>query len=178
MRPDESELEMLRRVSEKSRCAVSQPKKESSQTSQEAWMLPGLCGKSKIATSFGHLPIEALRRNDPVKTSDGQYMKVAWLKKIGLDSSFLAEHPEAQPIGIPKNCFGPSKPSSDLLMSPGQAIQILRPDGISTYKAGSLSQHAGVSHKPHSQITYYVFGCEKSCAVQVDGLWCFLEAEF
>jgi len=169
---------MLQRVSDQSRLAASNPKKENSRTFQEAWMIPGLSGKSKIATSFGHLPIEALRRNDPVKTSDGQYLKVTWLKKIGLDSSFLAEHPEAQPMSIPKNCFGPSMPSSDLLLSPGQAIQILRPAGFDTYKAASLSGQSMISPRPHSQITYYVFGCEKPCAVHVDGLWCCLDAKF
>ena len=69
-------------------------------------------------------------------------------------------------------------PSADLLLSPAQPVQILKATGVSTFKAEALSGCSGILHQPHSQVTYYTFGCETPCAVHVDGLWCKLEAQF
>lgn len=178
MADDTHDDEILLSVLQQSRAVECKPKTEETSARAARWTVTGFCGKSKIATSFGHLPIEALRRNDPVRTSDGRYLKVSWLKKIGLDSEFLDIHPEAQPIRIPRNSLGKSMPSADLLLSPAQPVQILKATGISTFKAESLSGCGGILHQPHSQVTYYAFGCETPCAVHVDGLWCELQAEF
>ena len=77
-----------------------------SQKEPAKWTLPGFGGKSRVLTSFGHLPIEALRRNDPLKTSSGSYTKVTWIDSIGLDAEFLSSHSQAQPIYIPAGSFG------------------------------------------------------------------------
>ena len=62
------------------------------------WVIPGFCGKSKVLTSFGNLPIEALRKNDPLKTAAGKFRKVTWVDKVTFEPEFLASHPEAQPV--------------------------------------------------------------------------------
>jgi hypothetical protein len=147
------------------------------QARPELWKLPGFSGKSRVLTSFGHLPIEALRRNDPIRTSVGSYVKVTWIDKIGLDAEFLATNSQAQPVFIPAGSIGGSKPATDMLISPGQVVQTAcsQLGRWSSRTAGSLVGVGSISRKPQNGFTYYLFGCDTACSVCVDGIWCEVE---
>jgi hypothetical protein len=142
------------------------------------WDIPGFCGKSKIATSFGNLPIEALRRNDPVKIASGDFRKIVWVDKITLDPEFLTTHPEAQPVLIRAGSLGPGKPAVDMFVSPAQLVQSSGSHGKIAYKnaAGLITCGSAVA-KPQASITYYVFACSQEVSVCVDGLWCEIAAQ-
>ena len=137
------------------------------------WVIPGFCGKSKVLTSFGNLPIEALRKNDPLKTAAGKFRKVTWVDKVTFEPEFLASHPEAQPVLIAAGKFGAGKPAVDMLVSPAQSVQsAARYGSVSFRKAKELISGGGGTARPQSSVTYYLFGCDSPVEVCVDGIWC------
>ena len=137
------------------------------------WKTPGFGGKSRVLTSFGPLPLEALRKNDPVKTATGDFVKVAWIDRFGLDAEFLSVTTQAQPILIPAGTFAPARPERDMFVSPAQKIQISPTLASAEFKhASALSGWARIARKHHTAFTYYLFGFEDACTVCVDGLWC------
>ncbi|MFM7443872.1 MAG: Hint domain-containing protein, partial [Tabrizicola sp.] len=88
------------------------------------WYLPGFIGKARVSTAFGELPIEALRPRDDLRTFSGVSASVRVVDKIHLDQDFLKDHAYALPIMIPANALGSGRPSSDLLLSPGQEVSL------------------------------------------------------
>lgn len=137
------------------------------------WGLPGFGGKSKVQTSFGQVPIEMLRRNDPVKTLSGAFLKVSWVDSINLDHEFLSSHSHAHPILIPAGSLGQGAPLVDMLVSPAQKIQASALAGNSLLKpALELVGRARINKKPQTAFTYFLFGCETVCSVHIDGVWC------
>lgn len=137
------------------------------------WAMPGFCGKSKVLTSFGNLPIEALRKNDPLKTAAGEFRKVTWVDKVTFEPEFLASHPEAQPVLIAAGKFGAGKPAVDMLVSPAQSVQSsARYGSVAFRKAKELVQGGGGTARPQSSVTYFLFGCDSPIEVCVDGIWC------
>lgn len=153
--------------------AATQPEPRKSKTSSLDWSIPGFCGKSKILTSFGNLPIEALRRNDPVKTVSGDFRKITWVDKITLDPEFMHRHPEAQPVLIPAGSLGAGKPATDMFVSPAQTVQTRDHQGkLILRHAATLMDCRSAAAKPQASFTYYTFGCNESEVVCIDGIWC------
>lgn len=141
----------------------------------KAWTLPGFGGRCRVSTSFGELPIEALRRRDMVKTRSGTYRQVQWIDEIRLDADFMARHPEAIPIQIRTRTLGPCSPVRDILLSPGQVI--VASDFFGTKPMGAAFDLEGlpsVSRIPRSEMTYFMFHCGQPETVCVDGAWFFV----
>lgn len=139
---------------------------------QKQWILPGFSGKSKVQTSFGNLPIEALRRRDQIRTIAGSYLEVEWVDRLRLDVGFLEKHPEAQPIYIPQNAFGSAMPCQNMLVSPAQAIKPsgqIGNDGV--HSALDLTARPNITRMPHAGFTYYLFHCGVPAIINVDGIW-------
>lgn len=174
MKQQISDEQILLNVKEQSNSEVRIAKSRNSRKELAKWTLPGFSGKSKVLTSFGRMPIEALRRNDPLKTSSGSYVKVTWIDKVGLDAEFLATYSQAQPIYIPAGSFGGMKPLSDMLLSPAQVVQASSSQlGQGSFRTAlSLVGIGTISKKPQNAFTYYLFGCDAPCSVCVDGIWC------
>jgi hypothetical protein len=136
------------------------------------WDLPGFSGKSRVATSFGHLPIEGLRLRDPLRTISGKYLKVQWIDKIHLDPDFLSRHPEALPVKISKASLGQMTPNRDVLVSPEQVLRLPRHIGqMRDRTAHSIVGHGRVLYRPSGDFTYYLFHCGEPTSVSIDGLW-------
>ena len=137
-----------------------------------SWTLPGFGGKARVATSFGNLPIEALRLRDPVRTQSGKYLKVQWIDKIQLDAKFLSLHPKTNPIVIPRASLDRQLPISDVLVSPVQTLKLPRhTSGTSTAYAESLVGRGYIARKPQNGFTYYLFHCGEPACVNIEGLW-------
>jgi len=152
-----------------------EPVLEVSEPTQEklVWTLPGICAKSRVFTSFGELPIEALRERDKVRTGNGNYLPVQWIDQIHLDESFLDYHPDAQPIMIRKGSLGPGKPKKDMLVSSQQevaALGILGSGGLRS--AFELTGRPNISTLPQDGVTYYRFHCGEPAIVNIEGLGC------
>jgi hypothetical protein len=135
------------------------------------WHLPGFGGKARISTTFGELPIEALRVRDDLRTYHGTTATVQMVDKIHLDEGFIRKHQSALPIRVPANAFGPGRPMQDLILSPGQEIC---PDAhIASHflKARELRARFGSDLTQSSGLTYFRFHCGEATVVRVEGAW-------
>lgn len=170
-----SDQEILLKVGQRvqSPAQAVKPEKPAAAQKADAWTMPGFGGKSKVVTSFGQLPIEALRRNDPVKTSSGRFLKVSWVEKISLDFDYLKRYPEAQPVLVGAGSLSKTTPASDMLVSPAQEFKTAVQYGECSLRISSdLVGRNGISRSYQSSFTYFLFGCAEDCFVCVDGIWC------
>ncbi len=135
------------------------------------WSLPGLCWNASVMTSFGALPVQVLRQHDPLRLSDGQIARVAWVDKIQLDEGFLAAYPDAQPVLIRAGALGHGLPAQDILVSPEQKIAVRGMNYTTELKAArDMLGRPGIMRKPQSMLTYYMFHCGQAARVSVEGL--------
>lgn len=142
-----------------------------SERAERDWTLPGLCWNASVMTSFGALPVQVLRKHDPLRLADGQVARIAWIDKIQLDEGFLAAYPDAQPVLIRAGALGGGLPAQDILVSPGQKILMRGADFNSAVRAArDLLGRPGVMRSPQSMVTYYMFHCGQSARVSVEGI--------
>lgn len=135
------------------------------------WNLAGFGGRVRVGTTFGDLPIEALRVRDEVRTASGKTVRVQWVDRLHLDEDFLTKHPSANPIRIPANAFGIGRPMQDMMVSPQQEIS---PDAhlASRFKtAVDLCSQAQAHRLRTAGLTYYRFHCGEPAVIRVEGVW-------
>lgn len=133
------------------------------------WTVGGFCDNARVATSFGDLPVQALRRRDPLRTVEGPLARVERVDRIQLDAAFLEQNPDAQPVRIQAGALGPSCPKTDILLSPHQKVGV----GLHANEfrhARDLLDRPGVVRQPALALSYYVFLCEAPATVEVEGL--------
>ncbi len=142
------------------------------------WSLPGFGAGARVVTSFGKVPVEALRRRDPVKTRKGCFLKVQHVDTVRLDRRFLLAHPDAQPIAISQNGLAAAIPDQAILVS---GCQKIRTPGQFDQAAGRLAVdyvgRGNVARKYYGYFTYYVFHCGEPCTINVNGLWVDLDPD-
>lgn len=136
------------------------------------WDIPGFGPDTKITTSFGDVPAQLLHERDMVRTANGGFKRIQWIKRIGLDEDFMLSYPEAHPIMIRANAFGSGRPKSDILVSPMQQMVMkgVRADA-KPRTAASLEGSSQIMRKPVSTITYTMFHCGEKTTVCADGAW-------
>jgi Hint domain len=136
------------------------------------WTLPGFCWNARVTTSFGELPIQALRLRDPVRTSTGAFLPVEWIDKVQLDEGFLQGYPDAHPVLIQPGSVGRGRPASAMMVSPHQRIGMgetaLAPD---FRMARDLTGRPGVMRRAETNLTYYMFHCGRPVSVMMEGIW-------
>lgn len=144
------------------------PKKENRSVD---WNLSGFGAKARVGTTFGDLPIEALRLRDTLRTVDGRVARVQWIDQIHLDERFVSDHSSARPIGISAGAFSAGKPMREMVVSPAQ---IVCPDAYAPsrfFQAKDLSSHYNAHRLPSAGLTYFRFHCGEPVVVQVEGVW-------
>jgi hypothetical protein len=152
--------------------SVAAPSKEPLSATERRWSLPGFGSGAMVATTLGDVPVEALRRHDPIKTRDGRFLLVEHVDSVRLDRRYLLTHPDAQPIAIRKDGLAQSIPSQTTLMSSCQRISsLVRFDQASVKVAADYIELGMAERRPHGYFTYYVFHCGERCTVNINGLW-------
>lgn len=140
------------------------------------WTLPGFDARAKVATVFGDLPLEALRRRDEIKMPNGTFRRVEWVDLLHLDGAFLGRFPDAQPVCLRARALGQHAPGHDLRLSPAQAVLVPGPGLPGTGRPRSARDlersHPGALRSPQTALTYVRFHCGVPCLVMVEGLWC------
>ncbi len=127
-------------------------------------------------TTFGALPIEALRKRDELRTSTGRPMRVMAIDKILLDTDFLSHHPEAAPIRVRAGSLGRGLPQRDIVMSPRQKIVPTTIASASSAKTvEDMRGLPGILPMPPDQTVYYRFHVGEPAMVQVEGMWMLIE---
>jgi hypothetical protein len=138
---------------------------------REYWTLPGFCWNARVTTSFGDLPVQALRLRDPLRTSDGGFALVQWIDELKLEEGFLEGFPDAQPIMIGQGALGLDRPKTSIAVSPHQRLAVgdarFSPD---LRMARDLLDRPGVMRRPEGMVRYFVFHCGKPVNVMVEGV--------
>jgi len=172
MTQDLSQLSMLERIAAQTKQAEPVAKPAAQTAAPIDWAMPGFGAGARVETSFGHVPVEALRRRDPVRTSDGRFLKVQAIDEFRLERRFLLTHPEAQPITIPQNVFAPGSPNREIRVSGAQVIKTPgRMDQADGKTVDALLGQRHIRREMVGYFTYYVFHCGEPCTVSVDGMW-------
>lgn len=135
------------------------------------WNLPGFMGGVRVSTSFGDLPIEALRIRDEIRTASGVFARVQWIDKLHLDADFMRKHPSAQPIIIPADSFGIGRPMKDITVSPRQQVCADAHVAAHFQSAADLCRMSRAYRLQTLGLTYYRFHCGGPAAVRVEGVW-------
>ncbi|MFM2356282.1 MAG: hypothetical protein RLZZ528_2018 [Pseudomonadota bacterium] len=136
------------------------------------WTLPGICWNARVATSFGDLPVQGLRRRDPVRTPTGGLSTVAFVDEVKLDAGFLDSFPDAQPITIQPGALGNGRPTMPVTLSPHQRIAVGEARFASDMRmARDLLGRPGVTRSPAENVRYYIFHCGEPTSVMVEGVW-------
>lgn len=136
-----------------------------------AWTLPGLCWNASVMTSFGALPAQVLRKHDPLRLTDGQIARIAWVDKIQLDEDFLHAFPDAQPVLIRAGALAQGRPAQDLLVSPHQKIAVAGANFTTELRlARDLLDRPGVLRQAQTMVTYHLFHCGQPARISVEGL--------
>ena len=147
---------------------------DKTEPAQSRWRLPGFTGKSRVSTSFGELPIEALRPRDALRTIDGRFLRVEWVDKVHLEADFLRLYPDTKPVVIRAHAFGKGVPLRDVWISRHQLVrESLMAQRVKTVE-GLLSRSA-MAATAHDFVTYYLFHCGEPAMIHVEGLWCLTE---
>lgn len=135
------------------------------------WSLPGFLGRTRIRTTFGEVPVEALRVNDPVVTTSGRVLLVRNIDRVSLDHEFLHRHPEAQPVRIIAHAFGLNLPEHDLIVSPGQDVTVASMNSVpGEMKAGEVRGNGSVIAATYGRLTYHIFDLGEPASVFAEGL--------
>jgi len=140
---------------------------------EKTWGFTGFGPKSRVLTSFGYVPMEALRRRDPIKTFEGRFLEVQYVDEVRLDRRYLIDHPEAQPILLPRHSLSATAPAVEMFVSGAQRLRSVdRTSNNLAVKAEDMIGRSGIMRKSHGYFTYYHFHCGEPCTVQIDGVWC------
>lgn len=135
------------------------------------WTMPGLCDGMRVTTSFGDLPVQALRRRDPLRTHAGTIATVAWVDCLRLDEEFLDANPDALPVRIAAGAFGGGRPERDLLVSPHQQVNASPTLYAQDFRhARDLTGRPGIGRQAVPMVNYYLFHCGAPAAVLAEGL--------
>lgn len=163
---------ILQRIGEKTKPIEADREENDKLVNERVWSLPGFVAGARVQTSFGSVPVEALRVGDPIKTRAGSLLKVVYADKIRLDRRFLLTHPEAQPIAIPKDAFGANCPGKNICVSGAQEVwQSDRFDQSQGTAAVKLIGQRHIYRDLRGCVDYFVFHCIEPCTVCIDGLW-------
>ncbi len=152
---------------------VEQTVKTKTQPAPEvAWTLPGFGPMTRISTSFGDVPAQALRERDVIRTPQGVLRPIKWVDRMRLDTAFLKHVPDAQAVMIRAGSLGGGLPKADIVVSPEQSIGLGRhAHDVKFVKAKSLLGRPGVVRKPEELLTYTLFHCGEEVVVRVEGIW-------
>ncbi len=135
------------------------------------WTVPGFLGRTLIRTTFGEVPVEFLRVNDPIVTSSGRVLPVRHIDRINLDREFLVRHPEAQPVRICAHAFGPNLPQHDLIISPGQSVTVATRNSLPHgTKAKDLKGNGSVIAAVYGRLTYHILDLGEPATVFAEGI--------
>lgn len=177
VRADRSDQDIIGAIL--SKAAAPAPSQEATHRARDtAFAVYGFDGKARVQTIFGQLPIEALRQRDSILTSSGAYRQVTWITELKFDSTFLNATPQAMPVLIGADSLSRGVPQRSFLTTQAQGVSLTKIPAFSNLeKVGTLTNRFGVSVRPTDFIRYYQFGYGERGFVNVEGVWCAVDAE-
>lgn len=140
---------------------------------ERTWTLPGFGPLTRVTTSLGDVPAQALRERDLVRTRSGDFKRIVWLDRITLDEEFISLHPDSLPVHIRPNALGRGVPSHDVYLAPRQPIAPAANKLNGRYEEGALDLigRPGVFRKAEAMYTYTLFHVGEPAVVQVSKMF-------
>ncbi|MEM0947787.1 MAG: Hint domain-containing protein [Pseudomonadota bacterium] len=139
---------------------------------RQAWAYPGILGLTHVSTNFGEVPAHLVRPRDRLRTRGGGYLQVLRIDEYKLDDTFLEHQPDAKPIVIRKDAFGPACPTRDAYFSPGQMIMKpasgVRHELLEAREASALQYDLD---RTMGMLSYFVFHLAEPALIRCDGVW-------
>jgi hypothetical protein len=127
---------------------------------------------TRVSTSFGEVPAQALRERDMLRTHNGAFAPVTKVRRYTLDQNVLAHNKDTMPILIRAGALGSGLPKQDIVLSPEQEVALGGPTGGSRLvKARDLLTRPGVTRKTELIFTYTQVLCATPVFVRSEGLW-------
>jgi hypothetical protein len=122
---------------------------------------------TRILTDRGEVVVEALRVGDLVRTVVGESAApIVWIGQREVD---CARHPQARkvwPVRVAAGAFGPSRPHTDLFLSPDHAIYV----GNVLIPVQHLINGSTIAQVPAARVTYYHLELAEHDVVLAEGL--------
>lgn len=148
-----------------------------SAVSEVLWSLPGLGPLARVETVQGPMYAQALRRGDQIRSDTGRAIEIVEIERFKLDSGFLGDVPDAQPVLIRAGALGNGLPRADVVVSPGQLVGAgTSVADIVFRRARDLLGRPGITRRPEDILTYTVIRCGASVVAEVEGIRVRLDA--
>ncbi len=140
---------------------------------ERIWTLPGFGPLTRVTTSLGEVPAQALRERDLVRTRSGDFKRIVWLDRITLDEEFISLHPDALPVHIRPNALGRGVPSHDVYLAPRQPVAPAANKLNGRYENGALDLigRPGIFRKAEAMYTYTLFHVGEPAVVQASKMF-------
>ena len=133
--------------------------------------IAGIAFGVRVLTDFGPVPVQLLRAGDRIKSSDGSWIRLKALRRVGFDADCLTALPEAAGVVFPAGSLGDGLPVQEMTLAPDQRIASMR--GSCTYGAKTATEclgHAGIRRAEDTEAVYFVPVCEGTGAVLAEGV--------
>lgn len=148
------------------------PLRRTTDSKPRTWSLPGFGPLTRITTSLGDVPAQALREGDLVRTRDGGFKRIEWLDRITLDEEFISLHPDALPVMIRPGALARGVPGHEVYLAPNQPIA----PGANRLNAGKaiardLLGRPGVFRKAEAMYVYTLFHVGEPAVVQTSKMF-------
>jgi hypothetical protein len=123
---------------------------------------------TKILTTAGEMPVEALRIGDDLVTFFGGIRKIKWIGQQSFDRRFVKNNRDKLPVRIAAGALGRGLPKRDLFVSPGHSMLL----GGRLVLAKALVNGVTITQgAAPEQIHYYLIEFETHDCVQAEGVW-------
>ena len=118
--------------------------------------VPPVCfaAGSRILTDQGEIAVEDLAVGDRVVTASGDHRPIRWLGHRTIDCSRHPEPRSVWPVRVSAHAFGESRPSRDLLVSPGHALCVMCVDEV-LIPADQMLNGATIAQQQVDRVTYW-----------------------
>jgi hypothetical protein len=147
-------------------------KSRAGNTGADLSRIVGIGPLTRVKTSFGEFPAQALRERDRVMVRGGAYLPIKSVKRATFDEDFIRYHPGAQPVVIRAGALGHGLPAIDVTLAPFQKLSknqtFIRP-GKDT--AVALLGRPQVYRKPEKIITYTMIDLGRPAEILCEGIW-------
>jgi len=133
---------------------------------------------TRIATTRGEVPVEALEVGDRVITRDNGIQRIVWIGRQRFGTGRLAAQPALAPVRIRAGALGDNLPERDLVVSPQHRMLLASPRAHLLYgepevlaAASALVGRPGVDRLAPPGIEYVHIMFERHELVLANGAW-------
>lgn len=133
--------------------------------------IAGLAAWTRVASSFGEIPVGLLRPHDMVRTADGTFAEIRAIRRIPLDADFLLYHPDLRPVRVPAGALSRMRPAAEAVFAPDQPIVLIGREGATrTVRARALIGQKGADWAHVDDVVFYQIDCGRPVELLSEGL--------